>query len=214
MPDLLHIIQGLSHVLYLGGLAFSVLMIIITGFKYVAGGGNVSSIHQNLIWIIIGIAIIVLAASLPVIIQSFVSGGTLPSAPTGAGGGNNPPGITINPPSGTSGGGQTSSISLTLLQTSGNALTGYSVVGTISLTQAAVCAFSVSANDRTSGFGRNESFETNPNSFGPSGPGDMFSLSLPSSDFHSNDTIEVVLTGVSSGPCRIGSPSSQTINLP
>jgi hypothetical protein len=65
-------VEKLSRLLYLIGLAFSVLMIMIAGFQYVASQGKVSEIHRSLAYIVIGIIVIIISFSLPVLMQSFL----------------------------------------------------------------------------------------------------------------------------------------------
>jgi len=69
---LVDFVEKLSRLLYLIGLAFSVLMIMIAGFQYVASQGKVSEIHRSLAYIVIGIIVIIISFSLPVLMQSFL----------------------------------------------------------------------------------------------------------------------------------------------
>jgi len=51
----------------------SIIMVLLTGFFYMTAGGNeekVKRAHQTLIWTVIGIAIVLLAKSAQLIIQS------------------------------------------------------------------------------------------------------------------------------------------------
>ncbi len=69
---LLDLIQRLAQLGYQLGLALAVLYAILIGFKYVQSGGKVEQIHQELILLLLGIALIVASFSIPTIIRSFV----------------------------------------------------------------------------------------------------------------------------------------------
>lgn len=68
----LEFVEKVSRLLYLLGLAFSVLMIMIAGYQYVSSQGKVSEIHRSLAYIVVGIIVIIISFSLPVLIKSFI----------------------------------------------------------------------------------------------------------------------------------------------
>ena len=68
----LTLIQRLAQLGYQLGLTLAVLYLLILGFKYVQSGGEVKQTHQELLLLLLGVALIIASFSIPTIIRSFV----------------------------------------------------------------------------------------------------------------------------------------------
>lgn len=69
---LLGLIQRLAQLGYQLGLAIAVLYAILLGWRYVQSGGKVEQIHQELLLLLLGVALIIASFSIPTIIRSFI----------------------------------------------------------------------------------------------------------------------------------------------
>lgn len=67
-------LSKLTLLIFRIAVALGVIFLIYIGIKYIVSGGEgVKNVHQFLIWLLIGLALVFLAASFPNIVKDFVS---------------------------------------------------------------------------------------------------------------------------------------------
>lgn len=70
--QLLNLIKELAKFGYALGLGLAVLYLIISGFKYVQGGGkNISDVRNEILFLVAGVILIIASFAIPTIIRSF-----------------------------------------------------------------------------------------------------------------------------------------------
>ena len=75
--DISMLVSNIINFLIILAIPVTAILIVYAGFLYIASAGNnekVKTAQKTLIWAIVGFAIVLVASSIPVIIEEFLSG--------------------------------------------------------------------------------------------------------------------------------------------